>query len=300
MKSKEKDGVVELSTTLPFRYKLGIFFLAVALLAAIGLVFCETKLKIKEVNVSGNTWYSSEEITNQLQTEYLDKYSLFFKIHYIFGEMPEIPFVDKITIKFDSLDTINITVYEKNIVGCVLEMGEYLYFDKDGYIISSRSERMNNIPEITGLDYRSLTIGKQLEVEDTGVFSRILSMTQLIDKYEILIDSIHFDDELNVTLNCTDRNVVYLGGRSNYNDVMMALPNILAAAEEKTAKYKIDMSSFSEDNTVIKAEFIEQESPEAGDAGDGEGDIDPEAGDGEDSGNPDDGEGEDDDETFAG
>ncbi len=281
MKRKEKDGVVELSTTLPLRYKLGIFFLIVVLLAAIGLVFCETKLKIKEVNVSGNTWYTSEEITNQLQTKYLDKYSLFFKVHYIFGEMPEIPFVDKISIKFESLDTINITVYEKNIVGCVLEVGEYLYFDKDGYIISSRSERMNNVPEITGLDYRSLTIGKQLEVEDTGVFSKILSMTQLIDKYEILIDSIHFDGELNVTLNCTDENIVYLGGRSNYNDVMMALPNILAAAEEKTAKYKIDMSDFSEDNTVIKAEFIDKGSVEDDEAGEDDAEGESSGGDGE-------------------
>lgn len=255
---EEKEGkVIELKTTLPFKYKL-IIFLSVFLVALmIFAVVLETKCKIKQVNVTGNTWYSDEEITEALQTGFFDKYSIFFKLHYVLKDTPEMAFIDKMTIKFESSDTINVRVYETNIVGCVYEMGEYLYFDKDGYIISSRSEQLNNVPRIDGLEYKSLTIGKKLEVQADELFDEILEVTQLISKYEVKIDTIGFDENQHITLYCTNKNQIYLGKRDSYDAVIQALPNILAAAEEKTAIYWLDMSEFTPSNTTIPAEFIE-------------------------------------------
>jgi cell division protein FtsQ len=255
--SEKKAQVIELETTLAFRYKLLIVLAVIVILAGIFYALLETKFKLKTINVEGNTWYTSEEIIEALQTTKADNYSLFFKIHYIFADKPEMPFIDTISIHFSGLDTITIKVYEKNIVGCVYEMGDYLYFDKDGYIISSRSEQTNNVPQIEGLEYTMLTVGKKLEVQDDDIYDTILAVTQLIDKYELLIDTIEFDDSLAITLYCNDGNQVYLGNQTSYDDMIMALPNILSAAEQKTATYWIDMSGFSSENTTIPAEFIE-------------------------------------------
>ncbi|MGN0165126.1 MAG: cell division protein FtsQ/DivIB [Lachnospiraceae bacterium] len=277
MKTQGEGQIIELETTLPFKYKLLIFFSVLLVVFIILAAFLEMKCKIKQINVTGNTWYSDEEITEALQTGFLDKYSVFFRLHYIFSDTPEMAFVDKITIRFESSDTINIRVYEKKIVGCVYEMGDYLYFDKDGYIVSSRSEQLNNVPRIDGLEYTSLTMNHKLEVQAEEMFDVILEVTQLINKYEVDVDTINFDGNRNITLYCTDKNQIYLGNRDSYDAVIQAIPNILKAAEEKTAIYWLDMSEFTPSNTTIPAEFIENygSSQGGGDSDDGDG-TDPE------------------------
>lgn len=279
MKKRKEGKILELETTLPLRYKLLIFLAVFSVIIIVFAVILETKCKITQFNVTGNTWYSSEEITQALQTNYFDKYSVFLKLHYMFKSTPEMAFIDRISIKFESADTISVRVYEKNIVGCVYEMGDYLYFDKDGYVVSSRASQMNNVPRIDGLSYKTLTVNKKLEVQSDDLFDVILDITQLIDKYEVAVDTISFDDEQNITLYCTDENQVYLGKRDSYDAVIQALPNILAAAEEKTAIYRLDMSEFTPDNTTISAEFIKNYDEDEEDGG-GDGTDDENNGDG--------------------
>lgn len=272
----EKEGkLIKLETTLPLKYKLIISFAAILVVLIIFAVVLETKCKIKQINVDGNTWYTDEQITEVLQTGFFDKYSVFFKLHYIFKDTPEMAFIDKMSIKFESADTINVKVYETNIMGCVYEMGDYLYFDKDGYVVSSRASQMNNVPRIDGLEYMTLSVNQKIEVQSESLFDEILEITQLINKYKIKIDTISFDDNLHITLHCTNKNQVYLGKQDSYDTIIQALPNILAAAEEKTAIYWLDMSEFSPTNTTIPAEFIEnygevQDNEHGSDDGDGE------------------------------
>lgn len=257
METNKEGKLIKLETTLPLKYKLLISFAIIIVVAIVLGVILETKCKIKQVNVSGNTWYTDEQITETLQTGFFDKYSVFFKLHYIIKDTPEMAFVDKISIRFESADTINVKVYETNIVGCVYEMGDYLYFDKDGYVVSSRATQMNNVPCIEGLEYMTLSVNKKLEVQSESLFDEILDITQLINKYEIMVDTISFDENQHITLYCTNKNQVYLGKQDSYDSIIQALPNILAAAEKKTAIYWLDMSEFSPTNTTIPAEFIE-------------------------------------------
>ncbi len=272
----EKEGkLIKLETTLPLKYKLIISFAVILVVLIVLAVLLETKCKIKQINVEGNTWYTDEQITEVLQTGFFDKYSVFFKLHYIFKDTPEMAFIDKMSIKFESADTINVKVYETNIMGCVYEMGDYLYFDKDGYVVSSRASQMNNVPRIDGLEYMTLSVNQKIEVQSESLFDEILEITQLINKYKIKIDTISFDENLHITLHCTDKNQVYLGKQDSYDTIIQALPNILAAAEEKTAIYWLDMSEFSPSNTTIPAEFIEnygevQDNEFGSDDGDGE------------------------------
>lgn len=295
---KKKEGrILELETALPFRYKLLIFLTVFLLAVTVSAVFLETRCKIKNFNVTGNTWYTDEEISNALRTSYFDKYSVFFKLHYMFKGTPEMAFVDKISVKCESADTVNVRVYETNIVGCVYEMGDYLYFDKDGYVVSSRSEQLNDVPRIEGLAYKNLAVNQKIEVQSDRLFGEILDVTQLISKNQLKIETISFDSSENITLYCTDKNVVYIGKQQSYDAIIQALPGILAAAEEKTAIYRLDMSEFTPENTTFRAEFIENH--EDGEAtGDGNG-ADGAGGTVEDDGSEE-GEGNDDSESGGG
>lgn len=258
MENNAPDNIEKMPVELPFFIRLMIKLGIVLVLVVVALIFMNTKCKIKKINVVGSTWYSEQEIISMLQTKKYDSYSLLFKAHYMFSEFPGIAFVEKLKLEMNSLSEVTIKVYEKNIVGCIRIMDDYLYFDKDGIIVASRVERQNDTPLVDGLDFTSASINTKLNVGDDAVFDKILQVTQLIEKYKISVSLIHFDSELAVTLNCNDGNVVYCGARTRYDEVIAALPEILASAEEKGGKYRLDMSSFSSGNTTIRAEFLEK------------------------------------------
>lgn len=67
----------------------------------------------------------------------------------------EIPFIAKTVIDIKWPSTINITVYEKSIIGYVYYYGSYMYFDKDGTVVESSYELLDGIPEIKGTHLQS-------------------------------------------------------------------------------------------------------------------------------------------------
>lgn len=278
---KKKDTkVIALETTLSFKAKLFITIIVLAALAA-GCVFVlNTKFKTKELKVVGNTWHSDEEIIKHLKTSKYDKYSVFFKLRYLVSDPPEMAFVEKFDIKLEGTDKVTIRVFEKNIVGCIYEMNDYLYFDKDGYIISNKTEQVNHVPRIEGLDYTELAIGKKLRTSNDKIFNVILSLTQNIDKYNVDIESIVFDSNFKVTLLCFDGNKVFIGKKDRYDEVIQALPKILTAAEESGKKYWMDMSEFTASNNKFIGKFLDEKGnpietpvnpePEEGQEGEGQ------------------------------
>lgn len=256
----EKEKVKELELALPFGYRLLIRFLIVGLIFLGCCLFLQFKCKIKKIEVVGNTWYEDSEITAAFQTTKFDDFSIFLKLHYMFFEdYPQLAFVEQFKLDGDGFDTMTIKVYEKKIVGCIRIMNDYMYFDKDGFLVASRIERENGIPLVEGLDFSQATVNSELNVSDSSVFAAILEITQLIDKYEVPVDRIEFDEFLKVTLYCTDGNEIFLGKQSSYTEIMQAIPGILKAAEGKESKYRLDMSAFDHDHTNIPAEFIEEE-----------------------------------------
>ena len=50
-------------------------------------------------------------------------------------------------------NTIRISVYEKALAGYVEYLGRYMYFDRDGTVVESSSERTRGIPQVTGLRF---------------------------------------------------------------------------------------------------------------------------------------------------
>lgn len=255
-KTDEKiAGTIELAEgyeySIPFPLRLLRGLLILAVLFGIGAGFIHYKCKITEYDVKGNTWFTDEEIIEYMKTEKYDDYSVLMKAHYFIKDTPDIPFVKSVDIQVKSLNKVVFVVHEKNIVGCVKVMGEFMYFDKDGYIVASRSEQMHNIPAIDGLKYTQAIVGEKLDVGGDEVFRNILDLTQLISKHEVLISSIMFDKDLNVTLFCADGNIIWLGDNTRYDEAIQALPGILAGAEEKNVNYKLDMSAYNAGDKIL-------------------------------------------------
>ena len=108
------------------------------------------------------------------------------------------PFVDEYEIQFKSYNSIKITVYEKSVMAYLQCMGKKWFFDKDGIVIENygvNDTDINNIPEVTGLQFEYIVIGEKIPLENKKIFDILLELTQLIIKYELNISRINIDSD---------------------------------------------------------------------------------------------------------
>ena len=95
---------------------------------AAGIFFYGKKyFRIKEINISGSDKYTYEELYNYIFKDRNDKNMILFKYTDKKAPKPEIPFIAKTVIDIKWPSTINITVYEKSIIGYVYYYGHFTF-----------------------------------------------------------------------------------------------------------------------------------------------------------------------------
>ncbi len=204
-------------------------FLVLLIIGIPAILFLNTFI-IKKIDVVGINRYSSEQIKELVFQTKPDSNSLYLYLKYRFFEKPKLPFVEKVEVDMVDNHSVTIYVYEKMVAGCVEFMGEYLYFDKDGIVVESSSQRLEGVPVIKGLKFSKIVLNEKLSVQKDELFDIIINLTQLIGKYELNIDTVRFNDNLEVTLGSDDITVL-LGKKDTYDESLAELKNILKEAE---------------------------------------------------------------------
>lgn len=171
--------------------KLIVVLAALAVLFILGLSFAGV-FRVRQVTVTGNAYYTKEEVVDLLLDEGSLQNTLLVYLRYKYQEHPEIPFIDDFEVTMDSWQSLKIRVYEKNMVGYVRYLGQDVYFDKDGIVVESSTQELEGIPQISGVTFDSLAIHQPLSVEDPTIFDTILSITKLLTKYDLDPDEIRF------------------------------------------------------------------------------------------------------------
>jgi cell division protein FtsQ len=272
-----------------------IFRKAIIALLALGIpmLLFLFQFGIQKAEVIGESRYTDQQIRDMVLESRLDYNSVYLYLKYRFFTTPDIPFIEKLDIEMNSRHEVTIYVYEKIVTGCVYVMGEYMYFDKDGIIVESSSEKVEKVPVIEGLQFRDIVLHDKLKLldeeqtkeEDSGqentggdtqsgeensgssdeqetekdeeestgakdkLFDIILNLTKLINKYELDVDVVRFDENNNVTLKCGDIRVL-LGKKNDYEVALSDLKNILAKAEG-TKAYELDMRDYSKESNYV-------------------------------------------------
>lgn len=209
---------------------------------------------VTKVTVVGNEHYSDKEVKEMvLAGNYTDN-SLLLAIRYRNKSVEDIPFVESMDVEVVARDAIKITMYEKALAGCVKYLGRYMYFDREGIVVESSEESTEGIPEVTGLVFDSIVIYEPLPVGDDTIFARILTITQLLDKYSVISDKIHFDKNGNIML-YYDTVRVSLGTEQNLDEKIMELPYILPELTGK--KGVLRMEEYDGDSETVTFELDE-------------------------------------------
>ncbi|MBR6315602.1 MAG: hypothetical protein IKR58_01205 [Lachnospiraceae bacterium] len=228
------------------------FILIIAALLLIILAgafwYVTTEYKVTEMAVEGNIHYTSQEVANMVLPGGIRNNSLYLKLWYRNRQMPDIPFVETMDVEILSHHKIQVTVYEKALAGCFEYLGKYMYFDKDGIVVESSSKLTEGVPQIKGLSFDHVVLFEQLPVDNEDIFSEILKVTQLLDKYELKADQIYFSTIGEVTL-YFDQVRVTMGGEDYIDEKVMELIEILPNLEGMSGI--LHMESYTPETTKV-------------------------------------------------
>ena len=224
------------------RYKKWIF-LCLAIFLLLGAVaFLGVSLSIRQVTFIGNHTYGEDELKSLIFESKKEQSILYAWFQDRFGTHKAIPFIERYEIEFTGIDSVEITVYEKNIVACIEYMDSYMYFDKDGIVVESSSEKQEGVPLISGLSFERIVLHSTLSISDEKVFGDILNLTQLLTKYELSVDKIYFDSQYHVVF-YLDGIKVRLGSCEDLDGKITELKQMLPEIQGLTGTLYLDTYS---------------------------------------------------------
>lgn len=230
------------------RANLGVLIASIAIvcLAAAALVVVSV-FRVQNISVEGNVHYTSEEIEAMVLTDRLSYNSLYLSLKYRNKEIRDIPFIETMSVRVDSPDSITIRVYEKSVAGYVEYMGRYMYFDRDGIVVESSETRTEGIPQVTGIRFDHVVLYEALPVKNTDIFQEILSITQMLSKHQITTDKIYFNESNEITLYFD--NIRAKLGKDNLEEKVMRLEQILPNLSGESGV--LDLQNYSEDRKNV-------------------------------------------------
>lgn len=226
-------------------------FLGVVNALLLSAYFALIHYAVKNVAVEGNKHYSAEEIKSMIMTGYFGDNSLYLSLKYKNKEIKNVPFVETMDVVVQSNDTIKITVYEKALAGYVEYLGRYMYFDNEGVVVEASKVTTKGIPQVTGIGFDHVVLYDKLPVENEDIFQNILTITKLLNKYDVVCDRIQFDKNYNVTLGYNDVKIA-IGELENLDEKLMQLPYVLPSLEGK--KGILDLQNYTSDRKSITFE----------------------------------------------
>ncbi|MCR5748389.1 MAG: FtsQ-type POTRA domain-containing protein [Lachnospiraceae bacterium] len=232
--------------------RVAVAFGVIIILCLAALVIAEY-FKVEEVTVTGSSKYSAEEIEEMVMSGPLGHNSLYLTLKYRNKPITDLPFIARTDVNINSPTSVTINVYEKALAGYVKYLGRYMYFDRDGIIVDSSTEALPGIPYVTGLDFDECVISKPLPVEDPSVFKTILSITQLLEKYEIPAERIYFDGPDNITLYFGNARVI-IGSMENIDEKMMKLKSVIDSIRGLSGELHLEDYSLDTDEGYITFE----------------------------------------------
>ncbi len=251
LKKKNQTNRIRFSTHKSLFIIGGTIVTFAAMLVA-AYFYIITTYTVTTIYVEGNIHYTNEEIINMVMEGYYGNNSLLLSLKYKDKSIVGVPFVEKMDVSVLDPHTIKIEVYEKALAGYVEYLDRYMYFDKDGVVVESSTEKTAGIPMVTGLKFDHVILYEPLQVENPEVFSSILSITQLVNKYSLLVDRIYFGSDGSVTLYFGNVKAS-LGVGDNLDEKIMELQYMIPKLEGKSGTLR--MENYTEETHNISFEL---------------------------------------------
>lgn len=201
----------------------------------------------KKMIVKGNDHYTEGEIAAALKQNTYVGNGLVLYLQNKISPIKTLPFVESVDISLQGTNQVTVQVNEKKRAGCLNYNGKYVYFDKEGYALEIYEKHYDDVPLVTGLNYKEIALGEKIPEKKSSVFMQILKITMAIDKYELPVSQIHFNADGKALL-ISGELTVNLWNSQELDLKLSELTGIFPKMKGK--KGTISMKYFTKDNPV--------------------------------------------------
>lgn len=158
------------------------------------LVAASPIMNIRAVYVNGNDRFSSAEILRN--TGFTENTNIFaFNTRQARESLYTSTYIKYVNIGRNYFArSLEINIVERQLSGYVrFRDNTYLFIDRDGMVLESRTSFTERLPVIEGLRFSEFTVGEYLEVENYDALESMLVLAYLFEKYDIHQDIIRID-----------------------------------------------------------------------------------------------------------
>lgn len=224
--------------------------LAVLVVLVAGVLLFGGVFRTETITIEGLTYYTEEEFLAKISGETARKNTVLFRLEQLKNGAPRIPYIEYYDVKAEGNNDIRIQVYEKILVGGVKIMGQYLYFDKDGYVTESSVDPLPEIPLVKGLEFDRIVLYEKLKIQKDELYDVILNLTKQIWDLELPVQTILFNGKGEVELEIGGSSVA-LGKREAYNIPLQKLAEMFPRVSDRNLY--IDLSGYQGGDEDIAA-----------------------------------------------
>ncbi len=211
-----------------------------------GKITNSEELGVFTITFTGSDRYTSKELEEYFFSKKTDRNPFVFLFKSKFCDKIQIPFVETYDVEMLSLTDYKVTIYEKSVVGYINYMGSNMYFDKDGIVVESSGKILENVPLITGIKFDYIILHQKLPVENQQIFTILLEITQLIEKYQINTDKIYISTDFEISLTL-DKVTVELGKSEDLAEKVKELKDLIPSLINE--KGVLDMKQYNYGNS---------------------------------------------------
>ena len=136
--------------------------------------------------------------------------------------------------------TIKITVYEKALAGYVKYLDTYMYFDKERLCGGKVQDRTRNTAESRGFPSTMWCWESNCRWRIHQVFSSIMDLTKLLNKYSLAADKIYLHSSGDITIYFGQIKVSMGSDNSHIEDKLQLLPDFLEKLQGKSGTLQME------------------------------------------------------------
>lgn len=247
------DNIVDMKRRLNVRrtrIRIAVILVVVIVVCVAAATAMYYGFMAKSITYEGSSHYSDEELDSYI----FDGKNTNILLYKLFGDKDRsIPFIQRYDVDITWPDKMTVTVYEKPVVGYVTYMGSNMYFDKDGTVVESTDDYMENVPEVVGIEFTSIVLNQKLVVDDDTIFTRILDLTQSFEKYQLDVSKIYFDNDSNVILYIGNVKIS-LGNDADYTDKLFELKQLSSSFGNLKGTLYMDDYNGTDESLIFKKE----------------------------------------------
>jgi cell division protein FtsQ len=214
-----------------FLYKLLTFLVICGVIVAALAVF----FKVDQVEVTGNTRYTGEEVVEASGVSVGDNLFLLNKYE-VAGRITEnLAYVESVRISRRMPDTLCIEIGECEYTAGVEQDGQLWMLCAPGKLVEAASpEEAGSCALVTGLTLQDPQVGQMIESEDTNVKDQLLDILAMLSQKGMFsqVQEIHLEDPGMITIRYMGNFVVQFPWHADFDYKLDYLAAVMEKLEE--------------------------------------------------------------------